>query len=94
MSHDMDCAYWAGNTAPRPYVIPARDANAFSGSFLLTPKICVQSPAFNEKSNCINWTDLQHLGQDKAAFTQQLVIAYCEQTTASQIMEGQATLLP
>lgn len=44
--------------------------------------------------NCINWTDLQHLGQYKAVFTQQLVIAYCEKTTASQIMEGQAALLP
>lgn len=51
MSHDRDYAYWSGNTTPWPYVILARDVNAFSGSFLLPPKSCVQPPIFNHKSN-------------------------------------------
>lgn len=51
MSHDMDYPYWTGNTAPGPYAILAREANAFSGSFLLSPKSCVQSPVFHQKSN-------------------------------------------
>lgn len=64
----------------------------------LDPSYSVPRAVFNLLSlttsliNCINRTDSQHLGQYEAVFTQQLLIARCEQTAASQIMKGQALL--